>query len=191
MTIHVAANGIILFFYMAELYSTVCGTYIVVVIVLLLSHVQLFQLHQASLSMEFFRQEYWSEFPCLSPGNLPNPGMESKSPALQVDSLLSEPRGKPYIGVCVHTHTHTHTHIHTLYMFLYTYTVYVCVYICMCICIYIYTVEYYSAMTPDSLTRERDEAASRSLGRFSWWENCYLSCGHKALSNQKWRAAWM
>ena len=98
-----------------------------------------------------------------------------------------------YRCVCIHTHTHTHTHthIHTLYMFLYTYTVYVCVYICMCICIYIYTVEYYSAMTPDSLTRERDEAASRSLGRFSWWENCYLSCGHKALSNQKWRAAWM
>ena len=43
MAIRVAANGIILFFYVAELYSTVCGTYIVVV-VQLLSHVQLFQL---------------------------------------------------------------------------------------------------------------------------------------------------
>ena len=45
VTIHVAANGIILFFYIAELHSTVCGTYIVVVAVKLLSHVQLFQLH--------------------------------------------------------------------------------------------------------------------------------------------------
>ena len=39
-------------------------------------------LHQASLSMGFSWQEYWSGLPFLSPGNLPNPGIESRSPAL-------------------------------------------------------------------------------------------------------------
>ena len=48
---------------------------------------------QAPLSMEFFSQEYWSELPFLSLGDLPNPGMEPRSPALQADSLLSEPPG--------------------------------------------------------------------------------------------------
>ena len=51
--------------------------------------------HQASLSMGFSRQEYWSGLPFPSPGDLPDPGMESESPALQVDSLPSEPLGKP------------------------------------------------------------------------------------------------
>ena len=50
--------------------------------------------HQASLSMGFSRQEYWSGLPFPSPGDLPDPGMESESPALQVDSLPSEPLGK-------------------------------------------------------------------------------------------------
>ena len=50
---------------------------------------------QAPLSMEFSRQEYWSGWPFPSPGDLPNPGMKSRSPALQADSLLSEPPGKP------------------------------------------------------------------------------------------------
>ena len=45
--------------------------------------------------MEFSRPRYWSRWPFLSPGDLPNPGIEPRSPALQVDSLLSEPRGKP------------------------------------------------------------------------------------------------
>ena len=43
---------------------------------------------QASLSMGFSRQGYWSGFPFPSPGDLPNPGMEPRSPALQADSLL-------------------------------------------------------------------------------------------------------
>ena len=51
------------------------------------------------------RQEYWSRLPFPSPGNLPEPGIEPRSPALQVDSLPSEPPGTSY------THTHTHTHI--------------------------------------------------------------------------------
>ena len=43
----------------------------------------------------FFRLEYWSALPCLSPGDLPNPGIKPRSPTFQEDSLLSEPRGKP------------------------------------------------------------------------------------------------
>ena len=45
---------------------------------------------QAPLSMGFSRQEHWSGLPFPSPGNLPNPGIEPKSPALQADSLLTE-----------------------------------------------------------------------------------------------------
>ena len=47
------------------------------------------------LSMEFSRQEYWSGLPFPSPGDLPDPGIEPGSPALQADSLLSELPGKP------------------------------------------------------------------------------------------------
>ena len=64
-----------------------------------LSHVQLFATpwtvaHHASPSMEFSRQEYWSGLPFLSPGDLPNPGIEPGSPALQEDFSLAEPQGK-------------------------------------------------------------------------------------------------
>ena len=52
--------------------------------------------HQAPLSMGFSRQEYWSGLPCPSPGDLPNPGIKPKSPALQVDLLLSEPPGNEF-----------------------------------------------------------------------------------------------
>ena len=41
----------------------------------------------------FSRQEYWSRLPCPPPGDLPNPGIKPRSPALQEDSLLSEPKG--------------------------------------------------------------------------------------------------
>jgi len=43
--------------------------------------------------MEFSRQEYWSGLPLLPPGDLPNTGIKPRSPALQADSLLSEPPG--------------------------------------------------------------------------------------------------
>ena len=64
----------------------------------LLSCVQLFATpwtvaRQAPLSMGFSRQEYWSGLPFPSPGDLPNPGIEPRSPALQVDALTSEPPG--------------------------------------------------------------------------------------------------
>ena len=45
--------------------------------------------------MEFSRQEYWSGQPFPSPGDLPDPRIEPGSPALQADSLPSEPPGKP------------------------------------------------------------------------------------------------
>ena len=46
---------------------------------------------QAPPSMGFSRQEYWSGLPFASPGDLPNPGIEPKSPAFQADALTSEP----------------------------------------------------------------------------------------------------
>ena len=64
-----------------------------------LSRVQLFVSQwniadQAPLSMEFFKQEYWSGWLFTSPGDLPDPWIEPGSPALQADSLPSEPPGK-------------------------------------------------------------------------------------------------
>jgi len=44
--------------------------------------------------MEFSRQEHWSRFPCPPPGDLPNPGIKPRCPALQMDSLSSEPPGE-------------------------------------------------------------------------------------------------
>ena len=54
--------------------------------------------HQAPPSMEFSRQEYWNGQPFPSSGDLPDPGIKPESPALQGDSLLSEPPGKPILG---------------------------------------------------------------------------------------------
>ena len=54
--------------------------------------------HQAPPSMGFSRQEYWSGLPFPSPGDLPDPGIEPRSPALQADALISEPPGKPMNG---------------------------------------------------------------------------------------------
>ena len=49
----------------------------------------------------FSRQEYWSGLPYPPPGVPPNPGIEPRSPALQEDSLLSKPAGKPKnTGLC-------------------------------------------------------------------------------------------
>ena len=53
--------------------------------------------YQASPSMGFSRQGYWSGLPFPSPADLPYPGIEPRSPALQADALPSEPPGKPLI----------------------------------------------------------------------------------------------
>ena len=50
---------------------------------------------QAPQFMEFSKQEYWSGLPFPSPGDLPDPGTEPRSPTLQADSLPSKPPGKP------------------------------------------------------------------------------------------------
>ena len=67
----------------------------------LLSRVRLFVTrwtvaYQASPSMGFSKQEYWSGLPFPSPGDLPNPGIKPRSPTLQADTLPSEPPGKPF-----------------------------------------------------------------------------------------------
>ena len=64
-----------------------------------LSHVWFFATpwtvaYQASPSMGFSRQEYWSGLPFPSPGDLPNPGIKPGSPALEADTLTSEPARK-------------------------------------------------------------------------------------------------
>ena len=51
--------------------------------------------HQAPPSMGFSRQEYWSVLPFPSPGDLPDPGIEPRSPTMQADARTSEPPGKP------------------------------------------------------------------------------------------------
>ena len=65
----------------------------------LLNRVQLFATlwtvaYQAPPSMGFSRQEYWSGLPFPFPGDLPDPGIEPRSPALQADALHSETPGK-------------------------------------------------------------------------------------------------
>ena len=67
-----------------------------------LSRVRLFVIpwtiaHQAPLSMGFSRQDYWSGWPFLSPGDLPNSGIKPGSPAFQADALLSKLPGKPFL----------------------------------------------------------------------------------------------
>ena len=64
-----------------------------------LSHVRLFvtprtAAYQAPPSMGFSRQEYWSGLPFCSPGDLPDPGIEPRSPTFQADALTSEPAGR-------------------------------------------------------------------------------------------------
>ena len=77
-----------------------------------LSRVQLFATlwtvaHQATLSMGFSRQEYWSGLPFPSPGDLPDPGIKPRSPALQADALTSEP-------IRIHKWYEVYTYIYTL-----------------------------------------------------------------------------
>ena len=81
---------------------------------MLLSCVRLFATpwtvaHQAPPSMGFSRQEYWSGLPFPSAGDLPDPGIEPRSPALEADALTSEPPGKPSMGECAQNkHSYTY-----------------------------------------------------------------------------------
>ena len=87
----------------------------VVVVVKSLSRVRLFVTpwtiaHQAPPSMGFSRQEYWSGLPFPSPGDLPNPGIEPRSPTLQADALTSEPpdANQSYNEVSPHANQNGH-----------------------------------------------------------------------------------
>ena len=73
-----------------------------VVVVQSLSHVQLFVTLWTIQSMEFSRTEYWSGWPFPSPGDLPNPGIEPRSPTLQADSLPAEPQVAPERTKVIH-----------------------------------------------------------------------------------------
>ena len=69
-----------------------------------ISHIQLFAtlwtvVWQAPLSAGFSRQKFWSGLPLASPGDLPYLGIEPRSPALQADSLLSQPPAKPILHI--------------------------------------------------------------------------------------------
>ena len=70
--------------------------------------------------MEFSRQEYWSGLPFPSTGDLPEPGIEPRSPALQADALPSEP---PEKGTIILRLVQT------------SYLEFVCVCVCVCVCV--------------------------------------------------------
>ena len=73
--------------------------------------------------MEFSRQEYWSGLPFPSLGDLPDPGMEPRSPALQADSLPSEPPGKLWSSLWSWLQSHKHYKVNSLLNFcLHTWT---------------------------------------------------------------------
>ena len=66
-----------------------------------LSHIRLFAIlwtvaHQAPLSVGFSRKEYWSGLPCPPPGDLPDAGVQSVSPALPADSSPLSHQGSPH-----------------------------------------------------------------------------------------------
>jgi len=78
---------------------------------------------QASLAMGLSRQEYWSGLPFPPPGDLPNPGIEPRSPALQAHSLPTESHGKPSLCrtsmqishnyICIYMNTYIHLYLST------------------------------------------------------------------------------
>ena len=75
-------------------YLTVNSVSFNVIMVKSLSRVQLFAIlwivaYQEPPSMGFSRQEYWSRLPFPSPGDLPDPGIEPRSPALEADALTN------------------------------------------------------------------------------------------------------
>ena len=83
-----------------QIYFSKCLIHTYIYVLTHFSRVQLFVTLwtvacQASLSLGFSRQEYWSGLPFPPPEDLPNPGTEPGSPALQADSLPTEPPGKP------------------------------------------------------------------------------------------------
>ena len=125
----------------------------------LLSHVRLFVTpwtvaNQAPPSMGFSRQVYWSGLPFPCPGDLPDPGIEPRSPALQADALPSKPPGKPlsiYLSIYLYIYPSIYLCKRYMTICIYIYICHIYVYIdipylyhvcmgcvCVCVCIYIY-----------------------------------------------------
>ena len=78
----------------AALYFFILATWVAVLVIqscLTLCNPMDYIAHQAPQSMEFSRQEYWNGLPLPSPGDLSDPGIEPRSPALQANSLPSKP----------------------------------------------------------------------------------------------------
>ena len=69
------------------------------------------------LSMEFSMQEYWSGLPFPSPGDIPNPGIKPRSPALQADFLLSGLTGKPHSHQLVAVFLQANKYLHSQIQF--------------------------------------------------------------------------
>ena len=82
---------------------------------------------QASLSVGFPSKEYWSGLPFPSTGDLPEPGIEPRSPALQADALPSEP---PEKGTIILRLVQT------------SYLEFVCVCVCVCVCVFCLLLSY-------------------------------------------------
>ena len=72
---------------------------------------------QAPLSIEFSRQEYCSGLPFPSPGDLLDSGIQPRSPALQADSLSSEPLGKPLLCVKFSNIKFIHTDVQPIFRY--------------------------------------------------------------------------
>ena len=70
--------------------------------------------HRVPLSMGFSKQEYWGGLPWPPPGDLPNPGLESMSPASHVDFFTAEPWGKAPVGVGGGNTLGNHSYLHKL-----------------------------------------------------------------------------
>ena len=83
--------------YMEESYSTTTYSYSMCCVLSLVTQKcsTLCNPMDCSPPWGFSREEYYSRLPCPPPGDLPNPGIKPRCPALQVDSLPSEPLGKP------------------------------------------------------------------------------------------------
>ena len=77
-------------------------------------------LHQAPPSMGFSRQEYWSELPFPSPGNLPYPGIKPRSPVLWADAFRLTSNPTLSLRYCTALHTLSLTSLHLLWFHYYT-----------------------------------------------------------------------
>ena len=99
----------------------------------LLGHVRFFATpwtvaHQASPSMEFSRQEYWSGLPFPSPEDLPHPGIEPRSPTLQADAFIIWAMKEVFEFICLR-HTSSNSKLKVI---VWTVSLMSSAYVCVC-----------------------------------------------------------